>query len=142
MSELQCTIATPEQLVFQRAARSVVVPAVDGELGILPRHAPLVGMLGFGELRVETAGDASGAGGGKSRFFVKEGFLQILGDQVTVLAAEAVPLSELDVEKDEAALLELESSPPTSGASFEERERYQRSLKVAKARVRLGRKPS
>ena len=94
---------------------------------------------------METAGDASSAsraGGGKARFFVKEGFLQILGDQVTVLAAEAVPLSELDVEKDEAALLELESSPPTSGASFEERERYQRSLKVAKARVRLGRKPS
>ena len=145
MAELECTITTPEELVFQGAVRSVVAPAVDGELGILPRHAPLVGLLGFGELRVEVirdGGAANAPGGDKSRFFVNDGFLEVLANRVTVLAGEVVPLDELNVEQDEASLRQIESSPLAAGASFEEREEYQRSLRVAKARVRLGRKGS
>ena len=86
MTQLHCVITSPEGLIFAGNARSVVVPAVDGELGILPRHAPLIGALGRGIVRIQEA-DAST----NSRFFVSGGFLQILKNEVTILATEAEP---------------------------------------------------
>lgn len=137
MADLQLTITTPEKLVFDGTARFVVVPAADGELGILPRHAPLVGTLGYGGLRVQSASD-----GGTSGYFVRGGFLEVIDDRVTVLATEAVPVSELDAEQDRVRLGELESARPSAGASFDEWEAYRESLAAAKARLKLGRQAS
>ncbi len=131
---LQCTLTTPEAKVFEGAVRFVVVPVSDGELGILPRHAPLVGCLGFGELRLESeAGD-------KTPYFVDGGFLQVLDNHVSVLAARAVPLSSLDFAAEEASLNELEGAKPGADASSEARDEYARSLGVARARVRLAKR--
>jgi F-type H+-transporting ATPase subunit epsilon len=86
---LDVRVVTPERPVFEGAAESVVVPAHDGEVGILPRHARFLATLGVGELRVRTAG-------GVARFFVEGGFVQVADDRVTVLCDRAVPTSELD----------------------------------------------
>ena len=128
---LDCTVTTPEELVFEGAVDSVTVPAADGEMGFLPRHAPLVGTLGFGELRV------SSQDGGKQAFFVNGGFVQVVDDRVTVLAVEAQAVGELDAESVRADLSRLESSPPESGASVEELQEYSRSLSVARARLKI-----
>ena len=128
---LECTLTTPEELVFEGAVDSVIVPAADGEMGFLPRHAPIVGSLGFGELRV------SSQDGGKQVFFVNGGFVQVVDDRVTVLAVEAQAVGDLDAESVRADLSRLESSPPESGASVEELQEYSRALSVARARLKI-----
>ncbi|CAA9300487.1 MAG: ATP synthase epsilon chain [uncultured Gemmatimonadetes bacterium] len=81
---LRVTVLSPEQTVFQGTADSVVAPAFNGKLGILRGHAPLMALLGEGELRVTTGGD-------ERRFMVAGGFLQVADDEVTVLSERATP---------------------------------------------------
>ncbi|MGH2627474.1 MAG: ATP synthase F1 subunit epsilon, partial [Anaerolineales bacterium] len=88
---IQLSITSPEGVIHRGEASAVVLPALDGEMGILPRHAPLIGQLGVGELRVKPA-----AGGAEGRFFVAGGFVQVLKDQVLVLATRAEAASAID----------------------------------------------
>jgi F-type H+-transporting ATPase subunit epsilon len=86
---LKVRIVTPERPVYEGEADSVVVPAHDGEIGILPRHARLLAALGVGELRTTAAGTVH-------RFFVEGGFVQVRADRVTVLCDRASRLADLD----------------------------------------------
>ena len=79
---LQVVVISPEATVFEGAADMVVAPAWDGELGIMRGHAPLMALLGSGDLRVSR-------GGTTERFQVQGGFLQVVDDVVTVLSARA-----------------------------------------------------
>ena len=133
MAALQCVITSPEGLIFEGAARSVVVPAPDGEVGILPRHAPLIGTLGSGEVRVEPA-EGSGK---KARFFLDGGFVQVLKNKVTILATEAEPLESLSRAAAEARVAALTSSPPPRAASLEDRDAWSEKLRAARRRVKL-----
>jgi F-type H+-transporting ATPase subunit epsilon len=76
---LKVSVISPEASLFEGDATSVVAPAYDGEVGILTGHAPMMTLLGKGELRVE-----GGAGGARS-FTVEGGFLQVIDDQVRVV---------------------------------------------------------
>jgi F-type H+-transporting ATPase subunit epsilon len=88
---LRLRVVTPERPVFDGEAESVVVPAHDGEIGVLPRHTRLLASLGVGELRART-------GGSVQRFFVEGGFVQVSDDRVTVLCDRAARLEDLDVQ--------------------------------------------
>ena len=79
---LKVSVISPEKMLFEGAARAVTAPAFDGEMGILPMHAPLMTLLGKGTLRVETAE-------GERRFGVDGGFLQVVDDQVRVVTERA-----------------------------------------------------
>ncbi|HLU49724.1 MAG TPA: ATP synthase F1 subunit epsilon [Planctomycetota bacterium] len=127
--ELLCTITTPERKVFEGPVESVVVPAVDGELGILPRHAPLVAVLGYGELRLDVPGQ------GKVRYFLDGGFVQVLRGHVIILAARAEAASSIDRAASEARLSELRAAPPPKGAPFETRDAWMRELSVLRSRL-------
>lgn len=81
-TRLQVSVISPEATVFQGRASHVVAPAWDGQLGIQPDHAPMVALLGAGELRVD-------AEDGQRRFSVAGGFLQIVDNHVTVLSESA-----------------------------------------------------
>ena len=76
---LQVAVISPERTVYAGEADAVVAPAWDGEVGILRGHAPLVVLLGEGDLRVRR-------GDREERFFVAGGFLQVTDDTVTVLS--------------------------------------------------------
>ncbi len=76
---MHVTVVSPERAVFDGAADAVIAPAFDGQVGILPRHAPFLTLLGTGVLRVQQGGTAS-------RFTVAGGFLQVVGDAVRVVA--------------------------------------------------------
>ena len=80
---MHVTVISPERGVFDGAADAVVAPAFDGQVGILPGHAPFMTLLGKGVLTVRVAG---GGGGGANRFEVSGGFLQVVGDAVRVVA--------------------------------------------------------
>lgn len=83
--KLRVNVISPSEVGFEGEARSVVAPAHDGKLGILYGHAPMMVLLGEGELVVRTAG-------GDRRFRVSRGFLQVVDDVVNVLAEDVEPL--------------------------------------------------
>lgn len=83
---LQVSVISPEQVLFEGAASSVTAPAFDGEMGILPMHAPLMTLLGNGTLRIESTT------GGAKQFRVSGGFLQVVDDTVRVVTEEASAL--------------------------------------------------
>ncbi len=84
---LHVRVISPEASLYEGDAESVVAPAFDGEVGILTGHAPLMTLLGKGELRLVAggAGSAGGDGGGSRRFMIEGGFLQVLNNQVRIL---------------------------------------------------------
>ncbi len=79
---MRVTIISPERSVFSGEATSVVAPAYDGEVGILPRHAPFMTLLGEGTLRVGWQDEIR-------TFRVRGGFLQVINDVVNVVAEYA-----------------------------------------------------
>src|SRR5690242_12036197 len=68
---LQCVVVTPERKFLDEVVEFVALPLSDGELGVLPGRTPLIGRLGYGELRIRSAG------GTARRFFIDGGFAQI-----------------------------------------------------------------
>jgi F-type H+-transporting ATPase subunit epsilon len=76
---MRVTVISPEAAMFDGEADAVVAPAFDGEVGILPNHAPFMTLLGEGTLTVRQAG-------GTSRFAVRGGFLQVVDNRVRVVA--------------------------------------------------------
>lgn len=85
-------IVTPERLAYSDTVDSVQLPGVEGELGVLPHHAPLVSMLGVGELRIRKSGEVES-------FAIVGGFLQVRPDRVVVMAETADMASEIDLER-------------------------------------------
>lgn len=75
-------IISPQRMLFDGEAKMVVVPAHDGEVGILHDHAPFMALLGEGPLRLVTDG-------GGRRFHVSRGFVQVLDNNVSILSEEA-----------------------------------------------------
>jgi F-type H+-transporting ATPase subunit epsilon len=94
-------IVTPERRVMAEEVDSVVVPGIEGELGILPHHAPLLTTLGVGELRIRR-------GANEELFAIAGGFLQVRPDRVVVMAETADLASEIDLEKAEQARRDAE----------------------------------
>jgi F-type H+-transporting ATPase subunit epsilon len=76
---LKVSVISPESVLFEGEADSVVAPAYDGEVGILTGHAPLMALLGDGQLRI----------GGGRRFNVSGGFMQVLDNEVRVVTEKA-----------------------------------------------------
>ena len=99
-------IVTPERLAYSDEVDSVQVPGSEGELGILPNHAPLVSMLGIGELRIRK-------GGTEELFAIAGGFVQVRPDKVVVMAETADMASEIDLERAQEARREAERSIET-----------------------------
>ena len=79
MAELQVRVVSPDSVLFEGPAASVVAPAWDGRVGILPGHAPMIALLGSGELSIDLPG------GGSERLFVAGGVLKVEGSELMVL---------------------------------------------------------
>src|SRR5689334_11301941 len=86
---LECVVVTPEATVFEHPAQFIVLPLFDGELGVAPGHTPLIGRLGFGELRLTE-------GGRTTRLYIDGGFAQVVGNVVSVLTPRATAAEKLD----------------------------------------------
>jgi len=99
---LTLEIVTPEARVYSDAIESVVIPTVEGEIGILPGHIPLLTEVAHGELRVTKNGHAE-------YLAVGGGFAQVEGDRVRVLAEHAITESGIDEKAVEAALARAEA---------------------------------
>jgi F-type H+-transporting ATPase subunit epsilon len=126
--ELHCMVVTPEKAVLDEAADFVAVPMFDGELGVLPGRAPLIGRLGYGELRLRRGMEVR-------RFFVDGGFVQVHANTVTVLTSRAMRAEEIDTSAVSHALHAALAPAPTSQAQEEQLKTQQR----ARAQLRVAR---
>ena len=100
---LQLDIVTPEKLAYSDQVDAVTLPGSEGELGVLPHHAPLISTLGAGELRLRK-------GGAEESFAIVGGFLQVLPDKVVVMAETADIASEIDLERAQEARRQAEQA--------------------------------
>jgi len=96
MSPIKLDVVTAERVVFSDDVDVVVAPGIEGQLGILPHHAPLVTMLQPGELLVKTGGE-------EFCMTVTGGFLEVRPDRVIILADAAERVEEIDVARAEEA---------------------------------------
>jgi F-type H+-transporting ATPase subunit epsilon len=124
---VQCLVVTPEKVLIDEVVQSVVIPAYDGELGILHGRAPLIARLGFGELRIE-------GGGATRRLFLDGGFAQVRDDVVTVLTGRAIPADMLDTEAAREELAEARGRVATTDAEQAAKARH---LDRARAMLRI-----
>ena len=94
-------LVSPERVLMSEQVEQVVVPGADGDLAVLPGHAPLISTLRPGVLDITV-------GGASRRVFVKAGFAEVDPDRLTILAERASAVEDLDVAKElEAARSEL-----------------------------------
>jgi len=125
----QLVIVTPERQLLSFPVSEVTLPGADGELGVLPGHAPLITELGIGELSYKgeytdlksstTAADQKPAGWEPwvPHIAIIRGFAEVLGDRVTVLAETAERAEEIDAERAKAALERAEKRIATGPAT-------------------------
>ena len=127
---IQLEIVTPERLVYEDEVDSVNVPGIEGELGILPHHAPLVSILGFGELRIRK-------GGAEESFAIVGGFVQVRPDKVVVMAETADLAAEIDLEKAQEARREAERALETGYSEGADLSAARAALQTALMRIRV-----
>ncbi|MGQ9605766.1 MAG: ATP synthase F1 subunit epsilon [Thermogutta sp.] len=130
MAGLRVIIVTPERKLIDQSADGVVVPLFDGELGIFPLHAPLIGRLGAGELRILSERR-------QQAFYVDGGFVEVLNDVVSVMTSQAQAVQELDVE---AAAEALEATMARKAVGDEMLQRREEAASKARAMLRTARR--
>jgi len=127
LATMRLDIVTAEKLVYSDEVSSVVAPGAEGQLGILPNHAPLLTSLKPGELKVLKEGE-------ETNIAVSGGFLEVLKNVVTILADTAERAEDIDVERAEAALKRAQEKVNSSESDLD-LERAIRALKRSQARV-------
>ena len=132
MAKLQLDIVTAERLVASEEVDVLVAPGVDGELAILPHHAPLLTVLKPGEIRVLNDGE-------ESDIVVSGGFMEVMPDKVTILADTAERADEIDEVRAEAALKKAEERIESAPADMN-LERAVASLRRSQARLKVARR--
>ena len=95
---IELVVVTPERQLARESVVEVTIPGLEGALGVLPGHAPLMTELGIGELSYRT-----GTSSEPISLSVIRGFAEVLADHVTVLAETAERAEEIDVARAEAA---------------------------------------
>lgn len=127
----QCVIVTPEQQAFDERITQAVVPAHDGQIGILTDRAPLLVKLGIGALQLDLAG------GQRRTLFIEGGIAQMKDNRLTIVTNEAVEPSAIDAESARAEFAEATAQRVTDEKSHDDR---QRRLQRARVMQELARK--
>jgi F-type H+-transporting ATPase subunit epsilon len=128
---LRCVVVTPEATAIDTPCEFVAVPLFDGEAGIAPGRAPLIGRLGYGELRVRHAGQTS-------RYYVDGGFVQVAENVVSVLTNKAIEASHLNTA---AAQEQLDRALATHAAGQVEMAARDRQAAQARGQLRVAGHP-
>jgi F-type H+-transporting ATPase subunit epsilon len=115
MATFQLELVSPEKLLLSRQVEMVVIPAAEGEVGVLPGHAPMIVALRGGVIRVIDGGKDA------ERLFVAGGFAEVTPERVTVLADEATPVAELSRAEADRRIAEAEDAYSAAAGDTPER---------------------
>lgn len=129
MAPMKVEIITAEQVVYSEDVDVLVAPGVEGELGILPQHAPLMTMLQPGEIRVRRDG-------GEVSMSVSGGFLEVMANKVTILADSAERADEIDEARAQEAMKRAQERIQMHPADMD-LERAVAALRRSQARLRV-----
>jgi F-type H+-transporting ATPase subunit epsilon len=133
MATIRLDIVTAERLVLSEDVEYVSAPGVDGVLGILPRHAPLLTALTVGELHYKK-------GGQELSFAIGGGFMEVRPDKVTVLADVAESADEIDEQRAEQARQRAQQLLKEKPASDTDFARIEQALRRAEVRLKVARR--
>jgi F-type H+-transporting ATPase subunit epsilon len=129
LANIRFEIVTAEKVIYSDEVDVVIAPGIEGELAILPNHAPLLTMLQVGELRLRKDGE-------ETAIFVSGGFLEVMHNRVTILADTAERAEEIDIERAEEAKRLAEERLRTRPADIDLAQ-AEASLKRAMMRLRI-----
>lgn len=102
MATFKIKVVTYEEKVLEQEAEFVLVRTTEGDMGILPNHSPFIAGLSTGEMKIRLNGK-------EDKYFVSEGLLEISNNVVTIIASEAIPADQLDVERARKEVEELKA---------------------------------
>ena len=132
MATMQFEIVTAEGVLYSDEVDGIVAPGVDGELGVLPNHASLLTVLKAGELRIMKGTD-------ETDIIVTGGFLEVLGNKVTVLADAAERSEEIDIARAEEAVARAQERVANRTSDID-LERALASIRRGEARIQVARR--
>ena len=127
---LRCIVVTPEETVLEGEATFVALPLFDGEIGIARNHSPMIGRLGFGEMRICEGADTT-------RYYLDGGFVQVADNLVSVLTNRAIPSEAVD---GDAAQQQLSDALVRTAAGDDQIALRDHSLSQARAQLRIARR--
>lgn len=128
MSKMTVEVVTPERVVYSGQASMVIARGVQGDLGILPKHMPMVTPLKIAPVQIKVEGDKV------VRMAVSGGFMEVRGDKVTILAETAEMPGDIDVERAKASKGRAEKRLSEKYPELDV-QRAERSLQRALARI-------
>src|SRR6516225_12273148 len=131
---IELIVVTPERQLLRETVVEVEIPGLDGELGILPGHAPLITELGIGPLSYKTSTSSQPV-----VIAVLQGFAEVLPDRVTVLAETAERAEEIDLARAEAAKARAEKRMASNDTNIDW-DRAMVALQKALIRIQVARK--
>ena len=133
MAGIRLDIVTAERAVYSEDVDGIIAPGIEGQLGILPHHAPLMTTLQAGELRVKKDGE-------EISLVISGGFLEVRPDRVVVLADTAERAEEIDISRAEEAKRRAEQRLAQRNASGIDEARSETALRRALARLTVAEK--
>lgn len=125
---VRCVVVTPESTSLDTQARSVSLPLYDGLRGVSRGHAPFIGRLGAGEVRI--VGEQGGPADAVRRVFVEGGFVEVAHDLVTVITQRAVAAERLDAAAARAELEKISGSPAAGDEAIDAKLRAEQAARA------------
>jgi F-type H+-transporting ATPase subunit epsilon len=140
-TSFRCRLITPDAQVFDAKATAAIIPAWDGQMGVLPDRAPMVAKLGVGELRVDfpPSDNPKEGGGGSRAYYVEGGFAHMVKNELTLLASKAIPAEALTESDAQAELAEAMARNTDTTTDAGQVERIRQDRRRAEAKLRTAR---
>ena len=133
MATLKLEIVTPEGRAYSDDVAMVVLPSIEGEIGVYPAHVPLMTQLSPGELRITKDGKTT-------EFVVGTGFIEVTGDRVSVLTDSALGEEEIDENATEEAIKRAQAALKDKNLSSDDTAEVEASLARSLAQIRFKRR--
>ncbi|MBP5859001.1 F0F1 ATP synthase subunit epsilon [Marivibrio halodurans] len=128
-------VVSPERLLLSEDVDMVVIPAEEGDMGVMAGHAPVIANVRPGTIAVFSGNSV------QKRYFVAGGFLEVTGERCTVLAEQATPIEDIDISATQSQIKDL--SEDVSHAKDErEKEAAEADLALARAKLQAAESPA
>jgi len=129
MSSFNVSVVTQVKKILEQEAGYLKLRTSEGDIGILPNHAPFVAELSMGKMEIESPNKDR-----RNIYFLSGGFLEISNNQVTIIADEILPIEEIDIENEQTQVEELKKELEKLEID-EEKKKLQKKLKISLAKI-------
>ena len=129
MSSFNVSVVTQVKKILEQEAGYLRLRTSEGDIGILPNHAPFIAELSMGKMEIESPNKDR-----RNIYFLSGGFLEISNNQVTIIADEILPIEEIDIENEQTQVEELKKELEKLEID-EEKKKLQKKLKISLAKI-------